>query len=469
MLFNSWTFVVFLVCFLAVHRFMPAGVPRRLYLVAASFAFYSYGDWRLAALLAGYCYFTWYIGLRIEGEIRQQIRLRWIYAGIAGALFVLGVFKYLGFAVDSIAATLSLIGLQPNLPTLRLLLPIGVSFFAFQAIAYLVDVYRGEVRAQRSLLTMTVFKSFFPQLVAGPIERASHLMPQIENPVRPHGAMVRTAISWISLGYLLKVGVADPLAPLVDWHFANIDPEILSAPKMIIAILAFGLQILGDFAGYSLIGRGVALLVGIELMSNFNNPYNSSSPAEFWRRWHISLSTWLRDYLFIPLGGSRHGKVTAYRNLMLTMTLGGFWHGAAWNFILWGAYHGAMLCLARAIGWGPQRPKAIAQRIFGLVATFVLVHIGWLFFRVDGIQDLPAVARVLWTDWSLDTDSPRLIVSYLLLLAVTLCACTLERRLDWRHAQVESLRFVPTTLVTFTLGVVLALGFRPVPFIYFQF
>jgi alginate O-acetyltransferase complex protein AlgI len=469
MLFNSWTFAAFLFCFLAIHRFVPAGAPRRLYLVAASFAFYSYGDWRLVLLLGGYCCFTWYIGLRIEAEMRRGIRLRWLYAGIAGALLVLGVFKYLGFAVESIAGTLRLIGLEPNLPTLRLLLPIGISFFAFQAIAYLVDVHRGEVRAQRSLLTMAAFKSFFPQLVAGPIERAAHLMPQIENPVRPDGAMVRTAVSWIALGYLLKVGVADPLAPLVDWHFANIDPAILSAPDMVLAILAFGLQILGDFAGYSLIGRGVALLVGIELISNFNNPYISLSPAEFWRRWHISLSTWLRDYLFIPLGGNRDGKAKTYRNLMLTMTLGGFWHGAAWHFVLWGAYHGAVLCLARAVGWGPERPKAMAARGFALVATFVLVHIGWLFFRVDGIQDLSAVARVLWTDWSLDANTGHLCATYAVLLTVTLGACALERRLDWRHAKDESFRFVMPILIVFTLGVVLALDFKPLPFIYFQF
>lgn len=469
MLFNSWTFVVFLVCFLVVHRLVPAGTPRRLYLVAASFAFYSYGDFRLAYLLGGYCCFTWYIGLRIEEETRQKIRLRWLYTGITGALFVLGVFKYLGFAVESIAATLRLIGLEPNFPTLRLLLPIGISFFAFQAIAYLVDVYRGEVRAQRSLLTMAAFKSFFPQLVAGPIERAAHLMPQIENPARPNRAMVRTAVSWISLGYLLKVGVADPLAPLVDWHFANIDPAILSAPNMILAILAFGLQILGDFSGYSLIGRGVALLVGIELMSNFNNPYLSLSPAEFWRRWHISLSTWLRDYLFIPLGGSRDGKAKTYRNLMLTMTLGGLWHGAAWHFLLWGAYHGAVLCVARAVGWGSEQTKTIAARGLALVVTFILVHIGWLFFRVEGIQDLSAVARVLWTDWSLDSDVGRLSATYAVLLTVALSACALERRLDWRHAKVESFRFVPPMLVAFTLGVVLALDFKPVPFIYFQF
>jgi D-alanyl-lipoteichoic acid acyltransferase DltB (MBOAT superfamily) len=356
-------------------------------LLIASLTFYAWWDWRFLGWLLLSVSLAYMAAIGIE-------RTRWrgsiLAAAIIALLAILGYFKYANFFVDSFAAVLRAAGIAVSPPTLHIILPIGISFYTFQAIAYIVDVYRGDIRAERDLVLFTTFKIFFPQLVAGPIERAAHLLPQIKKPSPVDGEMVDSAVWLMLLGYFMKIGIADVLAPHVELAFSASQP---SGWWTLLGTYAFGLQIYGDFLGYSLIAKGVALLFGIELIWNFDFPYWSTTAIEFWRRWHISLSRWLRDYLYIPLGGSRGSEAATMRNLMLTMLLGGLWHGASWTFVLWGCLHGAALVINHICGaQAPQRPIG---RILGWLATMFVVFAGWFLFRIGSMQQAHAMLSAL--------------------------------------------------------------------------
>jgi alginate O-acetyltransferase complex protein AlgI len=294
--------------------------------------------------------------------------------------------------VDSAAVALASIGFQPHLPILQIILPVGISFYTFQTMSYTIDVYRGHLAPTRSLLDFSVYVAFFPQLVAGPIERATHLLPQFAAPRVVTRPMIESGCFLVLLGLFRKVVIADGVAPLVNAVFAS--SQTASWAELSIGAMLFAVQIYCDFAGYSDIARGASRLLGIELMVNFAQPYLSRNITEFWRRWHISLSTWLRDYLYIPLGGNRHGTIATYRNLLLTMLLGGLWHGARWNFVIWGGLHGVYLALHKL--WMACRPPAPAGEassrftpgsLAGLVATFLLVDFAWIFFRSASLSE----------------------------------------------------------------------------------
>jgi alginate O-acetyltransferase complex protein AlgI len=278
--------------------------------------------------------------------------------------------------------------------TLNIVLPVGISFYTFQTIGFCIDVYRGKTRPPTDFLQFSAYVGFFPQLVAGPIERGGHLLPQFAKAHTPSldGAWL---FAW---GLYKKIVIADNLAPIVQTVFAN--PEAASSAELAVAVLAFAFQIYCDFSGYSDMARGLARMLGFDIILNFNLPYIARTPSEFWSRWHISLSSWLRDYLYVPLGGNRKGKLLTYRNLLITMLLGGLWHGAAWTFVLWGAFHGAILVVYRAIGvdeWLAGRrgpPLLLRIQDFGLTALmFVLVCLGWLLFRAQDMQTVGAFFR----------------------------------------------------------------------------
>ena len=387
MLFNSFQFLAFLALVLPLYFALPHRWQNRM-LVVASYVFYAAWDWRFCSLLLISTVVDYSCGLAMGR--RSERRGRYLAASLVTNLGILGFFKYFNFFVDSFAAFLEPLGLGGPGIALRVILPVGISFYTFQTLAYSIDVYRGRQQPTRDFTSFALYVSFFPQLVAGPIERSTNLLPQIQRRRRVDSAMLAGAAQLILIGYLKKVAIADAVAPYVDGAFD--DPASQSAGVLLFSLYLFALQIYCDFSGYSDIARGVSRLLGIELMINFRQPYLSRDITEFWRRWHISLSTWLRDYLYIPLGGNRHGTWRTYRNLMLTMLLGGLWHGAAWTFVVWGGLHGLYLAVHRWLTRHRRQPDvpgppASAAEWPGFLLraglTFNLVCLTWIFFRAD--------------------------------------------------------------------------------------
>lgn len=400
MLFPTLEFGIFFLIVFTVSwglRWQPE--PRKYFLVAASYFFYGWWDWRFTALLFATTLINYLGGLALGRLERPRLRKFVVGLTVAVDLGVLGFFKYYGFFLTSLDELLTTLGLHRDLPFMEIILPIGISFFTFQGISYVVDVYRGHVAAERSLLDVMLFKSFFPQLVAGPIVRAADFIPQLHAPARLTREHVAVGIVLVLTGLAKKMVIANYLATdLVDPVF--FDPTAVGPLDLLVAVYGYAVQIYCDFSGYSDIAIGIAALLGYRFRENFDQPYRASSLQEFWRRWHISLSSWLRDYLYIPLGGNRHGEAKTYRNLFLTMFLGGVWHGAAWNFVIWGSFHGVMLGVER---WVRQKldelvpPQADhpglmtrlgngVQHLLGVVWTFHLVCFAWIFFRADGFS-----------------------------------------------------------------------------------
>ncbi|MCB2099032.1 MAG: MBOAT family protein [Parvularculaceae bacterium] len=329
-------------------------------------------------------------------------RKSWLIVSLVANLGLLAAFKYFGFFTESFIAAAEAIGVHVNAPMMRIILPIGISFYTFQTLSYTIDVYRGDMKPTRSLLNFAAYVSFFPQLVAGPIERARALLPQFAVERRWDGERAFDGALLFLWGLYKKTVIADNLAPIVNAAFAA--PGETAAPFMLLAALASALQIYCDFSGYSDMARGLAKTLGFELMINFNLPYMSRTPSEFWRRWHISLSSWLRDYLYVPLGGNRGGERKTYRNLFLTMLLGGLWHGAAWNFVAWGAFHGAILAVYRflhvddALGRvrAGTRP-GVAAHLSAWIVMSTLTLVGWIFFRIESLADAPAALEKIFS------------------------------------------------------------------------
>ena len=330
MVFTSWSFPPFLIAVLLLY-YRLGRLGQNAMLLIASYAFYARWDWRFLSLLVISTTVDWNLANLIRREPTRARAKRWVAASVAVNLCFLGFFKYFNFFVDSASALLTSVGLPAFARHMHVILPVGISFYTFQSISYIVDVYRGEVEPARDPIDFALFVAFFPHMVAGPIMHSRDLLPQMQGARHTTGRQVAEGL-WLMLwGFFKKLVVGDNLAPLVD---AVYGAPTASAGSVLLGTYAFAYQIYCDFSGYTDIARGTAKLMGFELMLNFNLPYLSVNPSDFWRRWHISLSTWLRDYLYIPLGGNRHGALSTYRNLVLTMLLGGLWHGAAWNFAL---------------------------------------------------------------------------------------------------------------------------------------
>lgn len=410
MLFNTLDFALFFGAVFLFYHLLPARGHKAL-LLGASYFFYGYWDWRFLGLMWISTLAAHFSALAIERAPQPKQRRLLLGAGLGINLIILGVFKYYNFFADTFALLLESLGIPLAPQHLRLALPVGISFYTFQAIGYIVDVYRGSLKAESRLWDTALFIVFFPQLVAGPIERVSKLLPQLKAPRKLLWKDFFDGTYLIFWGLFKKVFIADNLASFVEQVFDH-PYEGLNGLVVGGALYAFALQIYCDFSGYTDIARGAARFFGIELTPNFHLPYLATSPRDFWRRWHISLSEWLRDYLYIPLGGSRGGSFQTYRNLFLTMLLGGLWHGANWTFVLWGAYHGALLMIHRAF---EERLKTLslkfppplqgawwALRVFTI---FHLVCLGWLIFRARSVSQVVEFCQHLLFHFELSGDA----------------------------------------------------------------
>jgi len=345
---------------------------QNLLLLVTSYFFYSFVDPKMALLLGGYTAVNYVTARRIEADPNNSRKYLWI--AITASLGALAFFKYAGFFVESISDVLDTFGIANFESTLKIILPVGISFYTFQSLGYVIDVYTKRTFARQSLIDTALFTSFFPQLVAGPIERASSLLPQFERRRNFDANRTARGISLIAWGLFKKLVIADNVGMIVDSIFSTTQP---GAPMLWVGVLAFGVQILADFSGYTDIARGSARLLGIELSLNFRHPWLAASPADFWRRWHITLSTWLRDYVYIPLGGNRNGRYSLAINLIVTFVLGGLWHGAAWNFVLWGLLNAVLILIWRAA----SHFRINLPTLPATVITFIVISASWLLFR----------------------------------------------------------------------------------------
>ncbi len=471
MAFNSIQYAVFLATVVALfwslrrHR-----TVRIVLLLAASYVFYGAWDWRFTSLLALSTVVDYSVGRRLEVATDQKRRRRLLLVSVITNLTILGFFKYFGFFVDSAATLLEALGLGASRPTLQIVLPVGISFYTFQTMSYTIDVYHRRIRPTKDFIAFATYVAFFPQLVAGPIERAERLLPQLEHPAqRISRSDVAEGIALILLGLFKKVAIADALAPFID--------EVYSAPgdagwmAALGATYAFALQIYADFSGYSDIARGSARLVGIHLVRNFEQPYLSRNVTDFWRTWHISLSQWLRDYLYIPLGGNRKGPRRTLINLFITMLLGGLWHGASWTFVFWGGLHGMYLAVHRI--WRGRTPEATSRlphrsELWSVFATFQLVCLAWVFFRADTFTTAIDLLRRIFTL----APGVRPLNGLALLFAawlVTLAIDIEQRRTGLHVPHIERTWIRGALAGTAIAGIVLFAGQPAVPFLYFQF
>jgi D-alanyl-lipoteichoic acid acyltransferase DltB (MBOAT superfamily) len=434
------------------------------FIIVASYVFYAAADPRFCLLLAAVTLAS-QLGARLLERTEDERRRRWIVAAtVAFDLGVLGVFKYYGFFAEDVGNLLDSFGLGLPLPLLTIALPIGISFFSFQAITYVVDVKRRLVDPY-PLVDVAIYLSFFPHLVAGPIVRAREFLPQLEGPRDPSRVAVGAGIGLIALGLVKKVAIADYLArEVVDPVFAV--PQAYAAPDAILGAYAYTAQIYCDFSGYTDMAIGLALLMGFVFPQNFDRPYRATGFRDFWRRWHMTLSRFLRDYLYIPLGGNRKGRAKTYRNLLVTMMLGGLWHGAAWTFVLWGTFHGAGLCAEHAVDGriGRRTPAWLRWLV-----TLHLVVLGWILFRSLELETFGQYMSALVdpgpaTLWSLPAVAAIVAVIGFQLLP--------ERPLERLRIRVERLRPVALgaglAILILLVGATVPSQGVP-PFIYFQF
>ncbi len=392
MLFSTFVFA----CFLALVVLVRWTVPKRALvpcLLVASWAFYFSFYPAHLTLLVGSCAFSYAMGLSIERATDRRKRL--LVLALTGSLGLLGYFKYAAFAVAQMNAVREAFGAAP-LPLPEIVLPLGISFSTFQMVSYVIDVYRGKP-AEPSFPRFALYIAFFPHLIAGPIVRHDELIPQFAEPTGFDAMQAVDGLDLLALGYVKKLAFADNFGRFADTVFAH--PERFDTLATWAGVLAYAGQIYCDFSAYTDIARGAAKLLGFELPLNFDLPYASRSITEFWRRWHITLSTWLRDYLYVSLGGNRHGKARQYRNLLVTMGLGGLWHGASWNFVFWGLFHGVLLLLHKVVDAAWSRVPAAARVVRGsfaygfaaFVVTLTAVCVGWVFFRAPDLATAEAV------------------------------------------------------------------------------
>lgn len=484
MLFHTWTFAVFFLIFYPVYlalRKTRAGTP---WLLLASYVFY--GAWNPSYLLL-IVWSTTVDYLAVVAMARTGRRRIWLAVSIVNNLSLLGFFKYGGFVVENFNALLSwaripyavslpdisfvtdtLNGLLAQLgvsytlaPLSQFLLPVGISFYVFQSMSYSIDFYRGNVEREPSFIRYATFVSLFPQLVAGPIERARNLLPQLRRPSNLSRQDVADGLSLFVVGLFKKVALADYLARYVGPIYER--PGEYGAPALILATFAFAWRIYFDFSGYTDMARGIGRMMGIRLMLNFNNPYLATGLGDFWRRWHISLSTWFRDYVYVPLGGSRKGELRTYVNICLTMIVSGLWHGANWKFLIWGSLHALGYCCTKSL----ERTPFYRQRVptfLKQLGTFGFVTFAWIFFAADSAgKAWSIITRICTAGWA-DPRCPWLMLA--LVLSVWLYQFVYESKIR-RVLALAPVRVVLVVLMVFYVAV--AGGSGDQPFIYFQF
>ena len=439
MIFNSTEFLIFLPVVFILYWFV---FNRKLkvqnfLLLAASYVFYGWWDWRFLSLIILSTFVDYLVGLRIHNSDNKKIRKTWLWVSIIFNLGLLGFFKYFNFFIDSWLNLLSSVGYDAqSVWTLQIILPVGISFYTFQTMSYSLDVYFKKLEPTSDFVSFASYVAFFPQLVAGPIERASNLLPQILQTRSFKDTQGIEGIRLIIWGMFKKVVIADSLAPMVNAIFADYSNQ--SSGTLVLGAILFAFQIYGDFSGYSDIAIGTAKLFGIELMSNFKFPYFSRDIAEFWRRWHISLSTWFRDYMYIPLGGSKGGKWKSLRNIFAIFIVSGFWHGANWTFIVWGGIHSLMYVPIFLFGTHRKYLHEIAgqhkwfpsfKELIAILVTFTLVTLAWIFFRGESLAHSFGYIQTMFTNFSTVIEYKRGIVY-----------CALLVFFDWMFKEDERLR-----------------------------
>jgi D-alanyl-lipoteichoic acid acyltransferase DltB (MBOAT superfamily) len=462
MIFSSVDFFLFFIVFMLLYRVLPHR-PQNLMILIASYVFYSWWDWRFTGLIVLMSLVDAIAAIRIGKTENVAVRKSWVAASFSVNLGVLGFFKYFNFFVDTAASTLHAMGLQPHLTTLRLILPVGVSFFTFQSMSYVLDVYRRQTPVV-TIYNHMLFVAYYPLLLAGPIERHRHLTQQLMHPRRMTAEGTVRGVILMLWGLFKKVALADNLAPYVNAVYGNVGAH--SGASVLLATYLFAFQIYCDFSGYSDMAVGMGRLMGIDIMFNFRSPYLAQNVQEFWRRWHISLSTWFRDYLYLPLGGNRVSRVRELVNLMIVFVVSGFWHGASWAFVIWGGLHGTYMVVWRLLG---RRPGATGWgRWLNILITFHLVTFAWIFFRAGTLGHALEVIRALGRPGRLFLDP--LLANALLPLALM---AVVEIAKDPEHLD-EWLIWKPGW---FTLGLGLSVATLLVlfaaqaglQFIYFQF
>lgn len=470
MIFSSFSFLFF---FLAVVLLMIVAPQRlrKLILLGASYYFYAYWDYRFTLLILASTIIDYCVGRWLATADSSSMRRLLLSISLAANLGMLFFFKYYNFFVDSASDILTMWGL--GISNLDIILPVGISFYTFQTMSYTIDIYRKRLEPVQSFFDFALFVSFFPQLVAGPIVRASKFLPQLDNPISIKKENVWAGSQIFIVGLFKKLMVADAVAPLVDQVYAH--PEYFGSATVWLAVIAYAIQIYADFSGYSDMAIGCARILGFRFDQNFDMPYLSADISEFWRRWHISLSSWLRDYLYIPLGGSRKGISRTYINLMITMILGGLWHGASWNFVLWGLLHGVALSIHRL--WQSKRPIqnnhsriSILTTIRNVFCTTLFVTLVWVLFRSQTLATTVAIYKKLLFIDSFGAEWPYVYA----FIAIGLCLVahivgTLRRSEELVFFTTPN-SFVAAFITMLTLIVIYV--FAPTnasPFIYFQF
>jgi len=487
MIFTSLTFAIFLIVVFTTYWMLRRQSWRNLLLAVASYLFYSWWDWRFCLLMLATSLMDFGLGLAL-GAAKHQSTRRWLLLlSVLGNLGTLAFFKYFNFFAENFQVLASKFGWQPHWTTLNIVLPVGVSFYTFQALSYTITIYRRQMQPTGRLIDYLAYVSFFPQLVAGPIERASHLLPQFLKQRHFDLVAAKDGLRQMLWGAFKKMVIADNLANLLDPIYN--DPSGAGGPMLALAMVCFAFQIYCDFSGYSDIAIGCAKLFDFHLMRNFAYPYFSQSVAEFWRRWHISLATWFRDYLYIPLGGNRVSKPRQAFNVMLTFTVSGLWHGAAWNFIIWGAING--LATLPLILWparhradpsetpGGERNLPSVKTLARMVGTFIIICCAWVFFRARTFEDATTILTRIATDllssggWAavgamLDDESIhiRTLIHVGILVVVEWCMRRHIHPLDFAGLG----RFWRWLIYTVIIWDILYHGTGGVrPFIYFQF
>lgn len=472
MLFTQIEFFIFFACVMLGLVVIRHHRSQKLMLLAASYYFYAYWDWRFLSLILISTCIDFFIGQRLKVTEAPRARKALLITSLVSNLGILGFFKYFNFFIESFAAILEPLGFHTH--TLQIILPIGISFYTFQTLSYTIDVYRGKLRVCDDFWDFALFVAFFPQLVAGPIIRAADFLPQLETPRQLTAMRLFEGFRQFTFGLFKKVFIADRLAYYVDYQFQN--AGLFDGVSTWLAVLCYAFQIYCDFSGYSDMAIGAARAMGYDFIENFNHPYLATSPSDFWRRWHISLSSWLKDYLYIPLGGNRCSERRTEINLMTTMLLGGLWHGAAWTFVAWGGLHGLALAVYRRLGapLGPrdisreeERPPSRLAKLLGWAMTMLVVLVAWVLFRAPTFGDaLAMLHQMFWPSAGISWLHPFSIGALIFMILTHLLHLT-----RWGSAKMLPPDRWYTPVILFTLLWLVIIfypeGFQP--FIYFQF
>lgn len=477
MLFNSFEYLLFLPIVFCLYWFVSKPLKwQNLLIVVASYIFYGWWDYRFLVLIAFTTLCSFSSAILIENKkASSQLGGAKLYAlaNIVINLLILGVFKYYNFFTESFAQLCNSIGIAVHPVTLKLILPVGISFYTFQALSYTIDVYRDKIKATHDPISFFAFISFFPQLVAGPIERATNLLPQFQKERHFNYNQAVDGTKQILWGLFKKMVIADNCADIVDKVW--LDYSSYSTPMLVMATILFAFQIYGDFSGYSDIAIGTAKLFGIKLMRNFNLPYFSRSVAEFWKRWHISLNTWFVDYVYIPLGGSREGKWKTFRNTFAIFFLSGLWHGANWTYVGWGVYHAALFLPMIMLGKRKKYTDVVAQttilpslkELLQVLSTFILVVFGWILFRANSISDFFGFVSCVFSNFHVDSGFDGLTA--LFFIFVLLVVEWINRKQEHAFAFTIKNIWVRWGIYILTALLCLTQAGKQVQFIYFQF